>query len=155
MTHFAISVTGNTAQCLSRRGILTAGMTGASVSLTFDSPWEGLHITAVFRCGEKTLDVLPEADTLSVPAQVLLAEKELELGLYGTDGEKTVIPTLWVSLGTVHPAADPSGDESTDPELPVWAQLLAWMDALEAPVTDEHIVSLIDARLGVIEDGAY
>lgn len=155
MTQFEITVAGNTARCESRRGILTAGMTGAAVTLHFDSAWDGLRRTAVFRCGEKTVDVLLEEDTLSIPASILAAEQALELGLYGTDGEATVIPTVWVTLGTVHPGADPSGDESTDPELPVWAQLLSRMDALEAPVTDEHIYSLIDERLGVIEHGTY
>lgn len=133
MTQFEITVAGNTARCESRRGILTPGMTGASVKLAFDSAWDGLRRTAVFRCGGNTCDVLLEEDNFPIPPSILAPEQTLELGLYGTDGESTVIPTVWVTLGTVHPGADPSGDESTDPALPVWAQLQAKLDALEMP----------------------
>lgn len=132
MTQFAITVTGNTASCTDHRGILTAGMTGACVTVTFDKAWEGLQRMAVFRCGKTVVDVPMEGAAAPIPPKALLPEEELYLGLYGTDGEKTVIPTLWVNLDRVHPAADPSGDESTDPTLPVWAVLQARMDGLEA-----------------------
>ena len=45
------------------------------------------------------------------------------MGVYGADESGVVLPTVWVSLGKIQPGADPSGDETADPSLPVWAQL--------------------------------
>lgn len=42
-----------------------------------------------------------------------------------------VIPTIWTELGLVHGAAAPSGDTSTDPSLPVWAQIQAMIGNLD------------------------
>lgn len=153
MTHFEISVTGNTARCVSRRGILTAGMTGAAVTVAFDSLWDGLQRMAVFRCGEACVDVLLEESSIPIPAPVLTADEALYLGLYGTDGEATVLPTVWVELATVHPAADPSGDTSTDPALPVWAQLQAKLDELETPDVAAAVASYLEENPPVGEPG--
>lgn len=123
MTEFTVAVAGNTAALIESRGILTAGMTGARVNFTPDGAWRDLHRTCVFRCGEQTADVLPEGDMAPIPPSLLVGDETLYFGLYGTDGEKTVIPTVWVRLSTVHPAADPTGDEAADPTLPIWDQL--------------------------------
>ena len=132
MTQFAITVTGNQAVRTHQAGILPAGMTGAAVTVTFDEAWEGLQRMAVFRCGKTVVDV-PMADTAAIPPKALLPDEKLYLGLYGTDGTTTVIPTVWVELGLVEAAADPSGDESTDPTLPIWATLQAQIDGMEIP----------------------
>lgn len=62
---------------------------------------------------------------MEIPSEVVtLSSEMLYVGIYGTDGEDMVaIPTVWASLCVICGAADPSGDESTNPELPVWAQL--------------------------------
>ena len=44
-------------------------------------------------------------------------------GVYGTNPDGSLqIPTVWADLGVIQPGADPSGDESTEPTLPVWEQ---------------------------------
>ena len=125
--------------------LLTAGMAKAvTVEFVFSPDWDGLTKTAVFSNGKTTVDVLAanwDGDTVPVPHEVLAVpgrhahvddirhdERHEQLkrglvGVYGADESGVVLPTVWVSLGKVQPGADPSGDASADPSLPVWAQL--------------------------------
>lgn len=109
------------------------GIIGAVVKLSFSAEWEGLTKTAVFRAGEVTKDVADIQDAVVIPAECTReAGVLLEIGIYGVDEEGSVaIPTLWASIGRITEAADPSGDETTDPSLPVWAQVLAMVKQLE------------------------
>lgn len=108
--------------------LLTAGMAKAvTVEFVFSDEWEGLTKTAVFSNGKTTVDVLAanwDGDTVLVPHEVLAVPgRHARVGVYGADESGVVLPTVWVSLGKVQPGADPSGDETADPSLPVWAQL--------------------------------
>ena len=86
--------------------LLTAGMAKAvTVEFVFSDDWDGLTKTAVFTNGKTTVDVLAanwDGDTVPVPHEVL------------------AVPGRHAR---VQPGADPSGDASADPSLPVWAQL--------------------------------
>lgn len=108
--------------------LLTAGMAKAvTVQFVFSPEWDGLTKTAVFSNGKTTVDVLAanwDGDTVLVPHEVLAVPgRHARVGVYGADESGVVLPTVWVSLGKVQPGADPSGDASADPSLPVWAQL--------------------------------
>ena len=108
--------------------LLTAGMSKAvTVQFVFSPAWDGLTKTAVFTNGKTTVDVLAanwDGDTVPVPHEVLAVPgRHARVGVYGADESGVVLPTVWVSLGKVQPGADPSGDETADPSLPVWAQL--------------------------------
>ena len=108
--------------------LLTAGMAKAvTVEFVFSPDWDGLTKTAVFSNGKTTVDVLAanwDGDTVPVPHEVLAVPgRHARVGVYGADESGVVLPTVWVSLGKVQPGADPSGDETADPSLPVWAQL--------------------------------
>lgn len=108
--------------------LLTAGMAKAvTVEFVFSDEWDGLTKTAVFSNGKTTVDVLAanwDGDTVPVPHEVLAVPgRHARVGVYGADESGVVLPTVWVSLGKVQPGADPSGDETADPSLPVWAQL--------------------------------
>lgn len=108
--------------------LLTAGMAKAvTVQFVFSPEWDGLTKTAVFSNGKTTVDVLAanwDGDTVPVPHEVLAVPgRHARVGVYGADESGVVLPTVWVSLGKVQPGADPSGDETADPSLPVWAQL--------------------------------
>lgn len=108
--------------------LLTAGMAKAvTVQFVFSPEWDGLTKTAVFSNGKTTVDVLAanwDGDTVPVPHEVLAVPgRHARVGVYGADESGVVLPTVWVSLGKVQPGADPSGDASADPSLPVWAQL--------------------------------
>ena len=108
--------------------LLTAGMSKAvTVQFVFSPEWDGLTKTAVFSNGKTTVDVLAanwDGDTVLVPHEVLAVPgRHARVGVYGADESSVVLPTVWVSLGKVQPGADPSGDASADPSLPIWAQL--------------------------------
>ena len=108
--------------------LLTAGMSKAvTVQFVFSPEWDGLTKTAVFSNGKTTVDVLAanwDGDTVPVPHEVLAVPgRHARVGVYGADESGVVLPTVWVSLGKVQPGADPSGDASADPSLPIWAQL--------------------------------
>lgn len=116
------------AHLASPQELLTAGMAKAvTVQFVFSPEWDGLTKTAVFSNGKTTVDVLAanwDGDTVPVPHEVLAVPgRHARVGVYGADESGVVMPTVWVSLGKVQPGADPSGDETADPSLPVWAQL--------------------------------
>lgn len=107
------------------------GIIGATIEVTFGSFWDGLSKTAVIR-GAVTKDVLDVGNVVEIPAEcVAMTGYNLKVGFYGTAGDTVAIPTIWADLGMVTDAADPSGDTSTDPALPVWAQLQNQVDALK------------------------
>lgn len=167
MTKLIVKINGTTGKVVSQDGHLTTGMVGAQVIAGCCATWEGLTKTAVFRAGDVTRDVVNVGEIIPIPQEVLAEPTaRLQFGLYGVDSEGvTVLPTVWVNLGQVLPGADPSGDESTDPTLPVWAQIQQEVDSLGAAVngakavdpdvhaeyfaiTDEGVVSLKPAYRG-------
>lgn len=108
---------------------VTSGMVGAEVEVLFDRTWDGYAKTFVWNHNGVTKDDLTASG--KIPAEVL--EKSggmLKFGVYGTKDGKA-LPTIWGNIGAVHAGADPSGDESADPTLPVWAQLKDEVDQLK------------------------
>lgn len=119
---------------------IPAGMIGATIRLNYADPiWEGLSKTVVFQsCSANrvkvyvTKDVVNAGEEVTVPAEVLdTPGRFLYVGIYGTSSDIPAVPTLWADLGRIRPAADPSGDTSTDDSLPVWAQLDVRVKKLE------------------------
>ena len=107
------------------------GVVGAEIELSFGNDWAGLTKTAVFR-GVATKDVIVTGNRITIPAAcVAKPGYRLQVGLYGVRDETMVIPTIWADLGAIQDAADPSGDTSTDPALPIWAQLQDQLNALK------------------------
>lgn len=119
-----ITCKGNSAIC-TRTERLTSGMVGLQCEFVFDGAWDGLARTAVFWAGNEKRDVLLQGAVCTVPWEVLkTAGYQLVIGVYGTNADGTlIIPTCYAMCGGIAPGADPSGDESTDPTLPVWGQL--------------------------------
>lgn len=116
-----IDISGASA-VIRKQDVLTQGMAGATVTFRFDESWDGFSKTAVFRGGDITKDVTDIADTVTIPWEVLLAGVPVCIGVYGIKGE-IVLPTVWVRTNPVQPGADPSGDESAAPTLPIWAEM--------------------------------
>lgn len=103
---------------------VVSGTVGLPVEFSFDKAWEGLYKTAVFRANGKTLDVLNIINSAAVPWELLKTPGcRLWVGVFGTNSDGSLqIPTVWADLGVIQPGADPSGDESAEPTLPVWEQ---------------------------------
>ncbi len=136
-----------------KQDILTSGMVGAITVFRFDEAWDTLAKTAVFRAGEVTIDAIV-ADSMSViPHEVLAVPGiPLEIGVYGTSGNGTVvIPTVWASTKPIKPGADPSGDESLDPSLPVWGQMQEQLNDMYR--SSEEIKAAKEEMLQAVEDG--
>lgn len=116
--------------------LLTAGMAKAvTVEFVFSDDWSGLTKTAVFSAGRTTVDVLESAwdgNKVVVPHEIMAdAGPIARVGVYGANADGLILPTVWVTLGKVMPAAEPSGDPGADPSLPVWAQLQNQIGDLE------------------------
>ena len=134
--------------------LLTAGMAKAvTVQFVFSPEWDGLTKTAVFTNGRATIDVLQakwDGDTVTVPPEILaVAGRYARVGVYGTSASGVVLPTVWVSLGKVQSAVEPSGDPSADPTLPVWAQLqeqIGDMNDLKTYNKDNLVAAINEAR---------
>ena len=127
------------------------GIVGATVSIEYtDSAWDGLQKTVVFRSAV-TKDVLDVGSEVAIPAEVVSrAGVNLYMGVYGVDAaNNVVIPTIWTELGLVNGAAAPSGDSSTDPSLPVWAQIQAMIGNLDDldTVAKSSLVAAINEAL--------
>ena len=123
-----IHITKACAHLCSTPELLTAGMAKAvTVEFVFSDDWSGLTKTAVFSAGRTTVDVLESAwdgNKVVVPHEILAdAGPIARVGVYGANADGLILPTVWVTLGKVMPAAEPSGDPGADPTLPIWAQL--------------------------------
>lgn len=113
----------------------TSGMVGAEIAFQFSEEWNGLTKTVVFKAGNVQKDVLNVSGVCTIPHEVLASAGErLIVGVYGTNGNDVVIPTAYANLGRIKQGADPSGDQSTDPSLPVWAQLQSEMNGIDKRV---------------------
>ena len=108
------------------------GIVGAQVELEYDASWAGLQKTVVFM-GAVSRDVLDSTGVVRIPQEVVADSGcSLFVGVYGTNADDIIaIPTLWASLGIVRESADPSGDPSTAPQLPIWAQMQAEIEGLK------------------------
>ena len=140
-----ITCKGNSAIC-TRTERLTSGMVGLQCEFVFDDAWDGLARTAVFWAGNEKRDVLLTGAVCTVPWEVLkTAGYQLVIGVYGTNAEGTlVIPTVYAMCGGIASGADPSGDESTDPTLPVWGQIQGMIGNLENLETESKD-NMVDA----------
>ena len=127
------------------------GIVGALVAVEYTDPaWDSLRKTVVFR-GAATKDVLDAGNEIVIPAEVVSkAGGSLYMGVYGVDAENHVaIPTIWTELGVIQGAATPSGDASTAPSLPVWAQIQAMVGDLGTLDTEakSNLVAAINEAL--------
>ena len=127
------------------------GIVGAVVAVEYTDPaWDSLRKTVVFR-GAATKDVLDAGNEIVIPAEVVSkAGGSLYMGVYGVDAENHVaIPTIWTELGVIQSAATPSGDASTAPSLPVWAQIQAMVGDLGTLDTEakSNLVAAINEAL--------
>lgn len=127
---------------------VVSGTVGLPVEFNFDDAWAGLNKTAVFRANGKTMDVLNVTSFATVPWELLKTPGcRLWAGVYGTNPDGSLqIPTVWADLGVIQPGADPSGDESADPSLPVWEQMRGELGEIDAAL--EHIIRIQNDLVG-------
>ena len=126
-------------------GILTSGMVGKEIKLEFSAEWTEMTKTVVFVAGKVTRDVVNvSSDVIPIPAEVLVKPySRLRVGVYGMASGGRVTPTIYADGPIIHAGANPSGDESSDPDLPVWAQILEIIEELRANGADPEMIRQI------------
>lgn len=128
---------------------LTSGMVGQTVEFEYSTDFDGLTLTAVFTNGKKTVDVLNPDKQCVIPHEVLdTVGTVVKVGIYAVRGNELVIPTVYASIGIVLKGADPNGDVSADPTLPVWAQikgLIGNLDDLETEAKNNLVAAINEA----------
>ena len=134
-----------------KQDVLTAGMVGQQVEFRFDESWDKMGKTAVFRAGDVTKDATVTNSIAKVPHEVLIPGLAVEIGVYGTkDDGAIVIPTVWAKTNVVEFGADPSGEESLDPTLPIWGQLQEELAQIKESgvgggITEEQLAETLEA----------
>ena len=148
MQPIKITVSSTRAVCSERPDPITTGMVGLRAEFIFSEDWAGLQKTAVCAGSGVTKDVLVVQDAITVPPECLTdPASDLKIGLYGTNSTgNIVIPTIYAYCGRLFRGADPSGDESVDPTLPIWAQLQAMIGDLSNLTTTarDNLVAAIN-----------
>lgn len=124
MEPIEMKVSGSAA-VVTREQPVVSGTVGLPVKFSFDESWQGLEKTAVFRVNGTVMDQIHIAAETVVPWELLTKPGcRLWCGVYGCNSSGSVqVPTVWADLGIVEPGAEPSGDVSSEPTLPVWQQL--------------------------------
>ena len=126
---------------------LTSGMVGQPIHFEYSHDFDGLSVTAVFTDGKNTVDVVNPGNECIIPHEVLTTVGEVvKVGVYAVRGNELVIPTVYATIGIVQKGADPSGDVSADPTLPIWAQIQALIGDLADLETEakNNLVSAIN-----------
>lgn len=153
MTSIKLNVSGAQIQA-KVCGVLTAGMVGIPVTISYDNAWEGLTKTLVCKGGGLTPKVILGIGTeTTVAPEVMRAGVNLCLGVEGRNADGTlVIPTLWADCGPIQEGAAASEEESVTRDTSLWAQLLSRIGTLEDLTTQEKgslvgAVNELDAAL--------
>lgn len=143
MEKIKLQVSGSQIQVVERPAAITAGTVGLEAEFSFDSHWENVGKTVIFRAGDKVITAALQGDTHIVPWEVL--EKPdlwLVVGIYGANAEGTVvIPTLWTKVAAIYTGVEPEGDPALEPANPVWQQTLARVANME-PQLQSHISNM-------------
>ena len=126
MDGIKIEVTGNIARVVEKPVRITSGTVGLPVEFTFDKQWKGLTKVAMFRAGcyQKIVEHLVTETT--VPWEVLeKPNRWLSIGVFGASNDGTVvITTIWANVSVICEGADPEGDATVEPSLPIWQKVL-------------------------------
>ena len=116
---------------------ITTGSVGLTVRLAFSEDWDGLGKVVTFRGSGEQIDVALTGEECSVPPEVLVsAGGRLMLGVYGTDGEERVTPTIWADAGIIQEGAEPSGIEPSPQTASLVDQILAAAQAAQDAAED-------------------
>lgn len=130
---------------------LTSGMAGAKIKFEFSSEWDGLGKTAVFTAGTVTkYVVLDETNICTIPAECLATPRILIVcGVYGTDGDAVIIPTVWASLGVIVEGTSVSGEEPESITPTLYDQVTAMLTATADELATVKETKVIEARATV------
>ena len=129
---------------------LTSGMVGQTIHFEYSHDFDGLAVTAVFTDGANTVNVVNPGNECIIPHEVLTnVGAAVKVGIYAVKGDELVIPTIYAHIGVVLKGADPSGDVSIDPTLPIWAQtqaLIGNLSQIETETKDSLVAAINEVK---------
>lgn len=149
MTSIKLIVSGASARA-EVDGLLTSGMVGIPVTIACDGAWDGLTKSMVCRAGHIVKTILNVGNTATVAHECMVPNQTLFIGIEGRNADGTlVIPTVWARCGLICSGANADADPSTDPTLPVWAQIQRAVGNLDNLNTEakDNLVSAINEAL--------
>ncbi len=99
----------------------------------FSQDWNSLIKHAVFKAGDKAIEVLLDAtNSCNIPWEVLLKHKlDLLVGCYGTKGEELILNTTWTNVGQIYEGTKDKGTTGENPTPDVTTQILSKIGNLE------------------------
>ena len=160
MTHINIKISKAVATA-EKDGIITTGMVGVPVSFMFDSWWDGLIVTAVFKGSGAPISVpLLGATETVVPWEVLKRPSTLlRIGAEGRLPDGTlVIPTTWATVGIVMSGANATDDLAKTPTPTAFDRIMSQignMNDLTTEAKDSLVAAINEAMTkGVDVSGA-
>ena len=154
MTHINIKISKAVATA-EKDGIITTGMVGVPVSFMFDSWWDGLIVTAVFKGSGAPISVpLLGATETVVPWEVLKRPSTLlRIGAEGRLPDGTlVIPTTWATVGIVMSGANATDDLAKPPTPTAFDRIMSQIGNMNDLATEDKS-SLVAAVNEAMEKG--
>lgn len=154
MTHINIKISKAVATA-EKDGIITTGMVGVPVSFMFDSWWDGLIVTAVFKGSGAPISVpLLGATETVVPWEVLKRPSTLlRIGAEGRLPDGTlVIPTTWATVGIVMSGANATDDLAEPPTPTAFDRIMSQIGNMNDLATEDKS-SLVAAVNEAMEKG--
>ena len=93
------------------------------IEFVFDSAWADWNKTAVFEGSGQTIEKVIVDGKAGIPWEVLQTDGPLKIGVYGTKGDGSIMPTVWgdkviIKRGT------PTGSIGTEPTPSIYVQIL-------------------------------
>lgn len=122
---FQLSATKVNLKVLQRETVTSGAVNVFLVQFSFNSAWDGLDKTAVFRAGnDKISVVLDDSNQCQIPWEVLENPRRgLDVGVYGTKNGTIVLPTIWANIGTIQEGVT-TGENEQPPTPDVYSQIL-------------------------------
>ena len=110
----------------------------------FDSTWDGMERTAVFKTYFAAVSVLLDATgACKIPGEVLTdGDIPLEISVFGVLGGEVVLTTNYVSAGTIIKGADRAA-AGREPTPGVYEQILGLLDDMPSRAEVDAIKDLI------------
>ena len=125
---FSLNADKSRLTVVQREQITSGSVNVYKVRFSFNSDWDGLDRTAVFKSGSRTISVrLDDSGVCAIPWEITSPDskdKMLFVGCCGTRGGETILPTIWASLGVVAEGASCCADASRPPMPSGWEQEL-------------------------------
>lgn len=118
--------------------VLTSGRAGLELEFQFSSEWDGLGKTAVFKAvGADDKYVILSGNRCVIPAETLEnAGVSAICGVYGTDGDNIIIPTVYFALGEIKQGTEITGSEPGEITQTLYNQVVALLAAATSELDD-------------------